>query len=172
MQKYLQFCTNTPACSKLMHRLCTSHKILCTEIMHGRALDYAWVLKDYAEVCAILDGLHTRARRLCTDYAHATKYYARRLCTDYARARHRLCTGTEKIRRRICNSGRIPHACYTMMQGLYTRHRLCTGTKQLYRSICNSVQITPARYKTMHRLCTRHNISCTEIMQRLCTGAP
>ena len=57
-------------------------------IMHGRATDYARVRKDYAEVFAILFTLPQRAPRLCTDYAHATKYYARRLCTNYARARH------------------------------------------------------------------------------------
>ena len=104
----------TPACSKLMHRLCTRHqnmmhrdyaqimhgralqfwtdytrvlenyaRIMHTPqnimhgdyawIMHGRAIDYARVLKDYAEVFAILDGLHTRATNLCTDYTHVTK---------------------------------------------------------------------------------------------------
>ena len=76
-------------------------------IMHRRAIDYARVLKDYAEAFAILYRLPLRATRLCTDYARAIKYYARRLCTDYAQARHRLCTGTKRLCRSICNSVRI-----------------------------------------------------------------
>ena len=56
-------------------------------LVHGHVLDYARVLKNYAEVFAILYRLHLRAPSSCTDYAHATKYYARRLCTDCARAR-------------------------------------------------------------------------------------
>ena len=110
-----------------MHRLCTRHKILCTDIVHGRAIDYARVLKYYTEVFAIPDRLHTRARKLCTDYAHATKYYARRLCTDYAWARHRLCTGTKRLCGGICNSVHITPACSKIMHGLCTRHKiLCT----------------------------------------------
>ena len=95
MQKYLQFCTDYarvlqhyPDCAQIMH---TPHNIMhgdYAQIMNGRAIDYAQVLKDYAEVFAILYRLPLRAPRLCTGYAHATTYYAWRLCADYARARH------------------------------------------------------------------------------------
>ena len=79
-----QFCTDYPCAlqdyAQIMH---TPQHIMHGDyatIMHRRAIDYA-VLKDYAEVFATLYRLPLRAPSSCTDYAHATKYFARILCT-------------------------------------------------------------------------------------------